>query len=143
MYTRKPNRISFQIPVHFLFHGSAKRFIKEKRCAIENKGKCGQYANTPAKRPGIQYSFSQSLFFHALRHESLPAVSTTVPMFCLKRYSATKTFQRTPAKMPCAVKMAAKTKNPSTQDEVRRFNVDWCARRDSISRPPGSKPGTL
>ena len=29
--------------------------------------------------------------------------------------------------MPCAVKMAAKTKNPSTQDEVRRFNVDWCA----------------
>lgn len=48
-----------------------------------------------------------------------------------------------PTKMACAAKIGAKTRNPSTRDGVLGFNSDWRARRDSNSRQPGSKPGTL
>ncbi len=43
-----------------------------------------------------------------------------------------------PTKMACAVKIATKTKNLSTSDEVLRFNVVWRAWRDSNSRPTDS-----
>jgi hypothetical protein len=48
-----------------------------------------------------------------------------------------------PAKLAYMMKIATKTLNLSTPDEVLRFNIDWRARRDSNSRHPGSKPGTL
>jgi len=45
---RQPHRIAFQVTVDVLFHFSAQRFIKEKRCHKENKAEGSRYTDTPA-----------------------------------------------------------------------------------------------
>src|SRR5450631_2803900 len=63
MYRLKPDRIPFQVTVQFLFRVAAQRFVKEIRCAIEDKGQDDRHTDNPANYSGSQKFFSQGPFF--------------------------------------------------------------------------------